>query len=190
MKGSRCSSGRRRRQAKSCKARARRYKVEPIRKKVRELLGKGPRDFIKAGSVEKWIGISVDEVFRATPSKVRFEVNRFPLLERRMTRSDCLGWLKRHGHPVPPKSSCVGCPFHNDAMWREMRDRRPEEWADAVEMDRAIRVPIDAKGVPKFRAEQFMHPKRVPLDEVDLTTPEDFGQGNLFIHECEGMCGV
>ncbi|WP_042776340.1 hypothetical protein [Sinorhizobium fredii] len=165
------------------------YKVEPIREKIRELLGR-PKGPVPAGSAEKWIGISVDEVIRATPSKVRFEIDRFPLLKKRMTRADCLGWLRRHGYPEPPKPSCIGCPFHSDRMWREMRDQRPEEWADAIEIDKLIRRPIDRPGASSLRGEQFMHAQRVPLDQVDLTTYEDRGQLNLFVHECEGLCGV
>lgn len=166
------------------------YKVEPIRKKVRELLGAGPRSRIPAGSVEKWIGISLDEIIRATPSKVKFETNRHPLLEQRMTRRDCIRWLELRQYPIPPKSACIGCPFPSNAMWREIRDNDPAAWSDAVEVDRAIRKPVDRPGVPEMRGEQFMHAQRVPLDQVDLTTLEDHGQGNLFLHECEGMCGL
>lgn len=166
------------------------YKVEPIRRKVRELLGKGSHQRIEPGAVEKWIGISVDEIYRATPSKVRFERNRHPLLEKRMNRGDCLLWLKRHGYPEPPKSSCIGCPFHSNALWRSMRDDAPGEWADAVGVDRAIRNPIEREGTAPMRGKQFTHPKRVPLDEVDLSNAEDAGQLNLFINECEGMCGL
>lgn len=166
------------------------YKIEPMRKKERELLGKGPRERIPAGAVVKWLGISVDEVIRATPSKVRFEVNRFPLLEAGMSRRDCLGWLENNGYPTPPKSACIGCPFHNNAAWRSLRDNSPDEWRDAVTVDAAIRVPMDRVGVPTLRGKQFLHPQRVPLAEVDLSTAEDRGQLNLFINECEGMCGV
>lgn len=166
------------------------YKVEPIRKKVRELLGAGARSRIPAGSCEKWIGISLDEIIRATPSKVQFEVNRHPLLEQRMTRRDCLKWLEERQYPTPPKSACIGCPFHSNAMWREIRDKDPEAWKDAVEIDRTIRKPIDRPGIEAMRGEQFMHAQRVPLDQVDLTTLEDHGQGNLFLHDCEGMCGL
>jgi hypothetical protein len=41
-----------------------------------------------------------------------------------------------------------------------------------------------------MRAEEYMHAARIPLDEVDLSTPEERGQSNLFENECEGMCGV
>lgn len=166
------------------------YKIEPIRKKLRELLGVGPRERIPAGAVEKWIGISLDEIMRATPSKVKFEVNRFPLLEQKMSRRACLQWLETRQYPTPPKSSCIGCPFHSDAMWREIRETDPDAWADAVEVDRAIRKPIDRPGVDPMRGEQFMHASLKPLDEVDLSTAEDRGQLNLFLNECEGMCGV
>lgn len=165
------------------------YKIEPIRRKVRDLLGKGPRDRIAPGSVEKWLGISVDELIRAAPSRVAFEVNRFPLLEERMSRCECMAWLRRHGYPIPPKSSCLGCPFHSNAMWREIRED-PAAWEDVVEVDRIIRRPIERPGTSSLRGEQFMHAQRVPLDQVDLSTPEERGQGNLFLHDCQGMCGL
>lgn len=165
------------------------YKIEPVRKKVRELLGVEPRARIPAGTVEKWIGISVDEVVRATPSRVRFETNRHPLLELRMSRWDCLQWLRRHGYPEPPKSACIGCPFRSDASWRAMRDERPDEWTDAVAVDRIIRKPVDRPGTAPLRGEQFTHDQRVPLDQADLSSAEDRGQMS-FLHECEGMCGL
>jgi hypothetical protein len=165
------------------------YKIEPMRKKVRELLGR-PIGPVPKSSVTKWLGISLDEIIRATPSRIKFEVHRFPLLELQMARRDCLKWLEIHGYPTPPKSACIGCPFHDDRAWRDMKDNRPEEWAEAVEIDKTIRKPIDRRHVEPLRAEQFLHPQRVPLDKVDLSTPEDHGQLNLFNNECEGMCGV
>jgi hypothetical protein len=161
------------------------YKIEPLHKKLRELLGKQARDRIAAGSVEKWLGISTDEVIRATPSRVAYCNNRFPLIENRISRRDCLAWLERNGYPRPPKSACVGCPYHDDAAWRAIKDNSPEEWRQAVEVDRAIREPI--LGIV---AEQFLHRSRVPLDQADLRTDAELGQGDLFDHECEGMCGV
>lgn len=156
------------------------YKLKPIRKKVRELLGgKTPK-----GGCEMWIGISTDEKFRMSPSKVRYIVNRWPLIERRMNRNDCLLWLERNGYPRPPKSACIGCPFHNDAQWRALRDGPPEEWADAVEVDAAIR------DQPGFRGKQFVHRSLMPLPKVDLRTDDEAGQPDLFNNECEGMCGV
>lgn len=157
------------------------YKVEPIRRKVRELLGR-PKGPVPAGSVSKWIGISLDEAIRMKPSGVQFEVNRWPLIEAHINRRDCLNWMKAKGYPVPPKSACLGCPFHSQEQWRELK-RSPAEWAATVEVDKAIRYGVKGR-------QQFMHPQRVPLDQVDLSTAEDRGQLNLFNNDCEGLCGV
>jgi hypothetical protein len=161
------------------------YKIEPIQKKKRELLGYKPRQRIPENSVESWLGISVDEIIRVTPSKIRWEVKRFPLIEQRMDRNDCIQWLQRHGYPIPAKSACIGCPYHSNAEWREIK-KHSDEWAQAVAVDTAIRQPLSRP----MRARQYLHPDRVPLDKVDLSTPEDHGQLNLFNNECEGMCGV
>ena len=157
------------------------YKLKPIRRKVRELLG----DKTPKGGATMWIGISLDEAIRMKPSIVGYIVNRFPLLEGKITRRECLMWLQSHGYTKPPKSSCIGCPYRDNKGWRAMRDNRPEEWADAVELDRQIRR---RPGMRNY--DQFMHRSLKPLDQVDLSTAEDRGQLNLFNNECEGMCGV
>lgn len=160
------------------------FKIEPLIKKQRELLGYAPRKRIPAGSMSVWIGISLDEAMRVKPAFNAWQVNRWPLIEQRMHRHDCLRWLERKGYPTPPKSACIGCPFADNARWRELRDNSPDEWNDAVEVDREIRHAFRMKG------EQYMHRSMKPLDEVDLSTAEDRGQLNLFNNECEGLCGV
>lgn len=161
------------------------YKIVPIRRHVRALASLTRRRSPKTPVVEQWIGISLDEAIRVKPSFENWQVNRWPLIEQRMTRQDCLRWLEQHGYPVPPKSSCVGCLFHSDEAWRAIRDDDPEGWASAVEVDRAIRV-----GIRGVRGEVFLHRSAVPLDEADLSTPEDAGQLGLWGNECEGLCGV
>jgi hypothetical protein len=164
------------------------YKIRPIRHKLRELLGARPHQKLPKGSVEFWIGISIDEAMRMKPSGRGWQVHRWPLLERRMSRNDCLRWIERHGYPTPPKSSCIGCPFNGDRRWRELRNN-PKEWADAVAVDASLR---DSK-TQRFASQQgkqFMHRSLKPLDQVDLSTAEDHGQLNLFNNECSGICGV
>jgi hypothetical protein len=152
------------------------YKLDPIRRKVVELLG-GKRP--KAGC-EMWIGISTDEAFRVKPSRVQYIVNRWPLIELRRNRSDCTALLTRMRWAAP-KSSCIGCPFRSDEQWRALD---ADEFADAVVVDRAIRQQSGTKG------EQFMHQRLAPLESVDLRTNAELGQPDLFLNECEGMCGV
>ncbi|WP_261614165.1 hypothetical protein [Microbaculum marinisediminis] len=161
----------------------REYKIEPLERMQRELLGYKSRQRIPPGSAEVWIGISTDEVVRAGAAFTRWTVNRYPLLEMRMSRGDCIEWLKRHGYPVPPKSACIFCPYRTNAEWRWLRDNDPDSFADAVEIDRLIR------DTPGKKHREFLHADRVPLGDVDLSTAEERGQGS-FLNECEGFCGL
>jgi hypothetical protein len=162
------------------------FKLEPIRRATRELLGiaKGAR-VPKETAVECWIGISVDEAVRMKEARESWITHRWPLIERGMTRRDCVKWLAQHGYPEPPKSACIACPYTNDARWHEMKSDRPEEFADAVAFDEQIR-----RGLPAVTGEVFVHRSCLPLAEVDFSTDEERGQINLFESECEGLCGV
>lgn len=161
------------------------FKVIPIRRKIRELLDLTRKRSPSYPVAQCWIGISKDEAARMKPSFEDWQVNRWPLIEQGMTRQDCLAWLRRHGYPEPPKSACLGCPYHDNKRWRDIRENEPEEWADVVEVDHALR-----RGVRRIRGEIFLHRSCVPLDGVDLSVAADRGQLDLFANECEGMCGV
>lgn len=156
------------------------FKVSVIQRAVREIMRQQG-----ATKVVQWIGISLDEAIRMKPSRVGYSTHRWPLIEKRMTRHDCLRWMESHGFPKPPRSACVYCPHHSNAEWRRLRDEEPEAWDRAVDFDRRIRT-----GIHKVRAKCFVHRDCVPLDQVDLSTDSERGQGLLWGNECEGMCGV
>jgi len=65
------------------------YKILPIRKKTRELLGLKPRERAKGLTAETWVGISWDEMQRMKESGLGYIVNRWPLLEQKMHRHHC-----------------------------------------------------------------------------------------------------
>jgi len=132
--------------------------------------------------VEQWLGISLDEFQRMKDSDVKYCVNRWPLIERRMTRLDCVTWLDRHGIEIPPKSACTFCPFHSTAEWRRIK-QTPEDWQEAITVDEAIR-----KVRPPY--DLYLHPSRIPLVDVDLRSEQDKGQLSLWDAECSGVCGV
>lgn len=142
------------------------YKLSPINRKVRELLGAKPPDFRrgpKGNVAELWIGFSTDEIGRVSDkNQVSYIRKRYPLLELGMDRKACQRWLRSRGWTQVAKSACVGCPYHGNRQWRELRDQHPGEWADAVEFDAAIRKG-GARRLP-LNGEAFLHRSRVPLD--------------------------
>lgn len=162
------------------------YKLQPIRKKVRELLGfeKGQR--IPAGSVDMYIGISVDEIQRMKPSRDRWINNVWPLIDLDMTRNDCFAWMRKHQYPQPPKSSCIGCPYHSNSYWAEMQKNDPDSFADAVSVDNKLR---DSGVRTGMKNEEFMHRSLTPLGDIKFFD-ERQQELDLFDDECEGMCGL
>lgn len=151
-----------------------RWKIAPMRRWFNE---HGIRQ------IKQWIGISWDESQRMKPSDVKYITHRWPLIEKRMTRQDCINWLLAHDLEVPIKSSCVFCPFHNKASWRELRLSGNGDWQKAVEVDEAIR-----KARPPY--DLFVHPSRRPLREAgeDIDAQPSFF--DMEGEECGGFCFV
>ncbi|MER6531649.1 hypothetical protein [Streptomyces sp. NPDC001508] len=147
------------------------YKVKPIKKKVRQLLGYPyPERIPKDVFVEQWVGISTDEFHRAKDADVRYMKNAHPLIDLGWTRSDCVRYLTSFGLADTPKSACLGCPFHGNAQWRHIRDTSPEEWQDVVAFDAAIRqgnARANATG-NKLLGHAFLHRSRMPLDQAPI----------------------
>lgn len=157
------------------------YKIAVIRKTVREFLGYEKGQRVKE-LVHMWKGISTDEIQRMDMSRDKWIEFRYPLIDADMSRAGCEKWLIDNGYYVPPKSSCIGCPFHNDAMWLDMKLNDPESWADAVEIDKVI------KKLPRFKGEAYLHRSCKPLDQVNFNENQmDIDQ---FLNECAGVCGV
>lgn len=163
------------------------FKIQPILKELRSLCG------IKRGqktpTVTSLIGISYDEMQRMKDSRERWAVHRWPLVELKMRRGDCIEWMLKNGYPEPPRSSCVYCPFHSDKEWRRLQLEEPDEFAKAVVFEKNLQV-VQAKN-DGFRSVPFLHNSRKPLDEIDFRSDIERGQGLLdFGDECDGMCGV
>lgn len=168
------------------------YKIFPIRQTVRRLMRKLGRTLIE-NSVQMYIGISYDEADRARESQVTYIENAYPLVDLRITREDCIDWMLGQGYPEPPRSACIGCPFHNDGYWLRMKNEKPGEFAQAVAFDHRIRNNVAQEGV------SYLHSSLVPLDEVTFRpsgtskgNAGDLGGGgdNKFRNDCSGLCGV
>lgn len=181
------------------------YKIEPVEKFIRrEILGLRKRQVAPKNSVRHWFGISADETYRTRKAPGVWQTFYYPLIMdldspkkdrlfgRGYDRQDCLDWLKGQGYPEPPRSACVGCPFHSDLEWIRLRDTDPEGWADAVAFD------IEMRDADKsLQAEEgrlvglpFLHRSGIPLGEVVLQGKPGLPHvEGVAANECLGMCG-
>jgi hypothetical protein len=148
-----------------------RWKIDPIRRWCQEHRAKGQ-------PVELYLGITLDEVGRMKPSRVKYITNVYPFIERGMERYQVVQYLEKAGVEIPPRSACVFCPYRSrSAMKAVMAD--PEDRAVAVKMDDAIRE--KRRGYLSYVRRELE-----PLDEMDF----DEGQLDMFGEECEGYCGL
>lgn len=173
------------------------YKIEPIEKWIKNhLLEVGAAKQTRSGaihvnqgvSVETWLGISLDEVQRMKPSRTRWISHRWPLIEKRMTRQKCQQWLEARGLPVPLKSSCKRCPFHDKRYWRDMKENRPSDWQEVVMFDHDLRDSSSGLRIAATaNGDLFLSEDCVPLVDVDLSTSQENGQMDM----CDaGFCFI
>lgn len=92
-----------------------------------------------------------------------------------MNRDDCIRVVREMGWPDAPKSTCKICPHLSDATWLEMQRDDPEDFVEAVQIEREIQ-----KRDPNI----FLHRSGKPLDEIDF----DYGMKDLFDGCDSGMC--
>lgn len=146
------------------------WKIRPIRKAIRDYMRQNNIPRLK-GVIHQWLGISYDEFHRMRKSDRAYIEHYYPLIERRMTRDDCISWLTDHNLPIPVKSSCVFCPFQRQHHWKSLTD---DDLAHAIEIDELIRNARPT--VPSFT-----HRSGRPLTDVlaeqneddDQPTPDD-----------------
>lgn len=147
-----------------------RWKMRPQRSWLRaELRSRGQT--VSPGCIEQWIGITTDEWHRVKESPRQYIQLRYPLIKLGWSRARVIQELELRGLSVPPKSSCILCPFHSPVQWREVQSC-PLNWQRVLEADYAIRHKR-----PGYFC--YLTPKRKPLELCDFRSQEDHGQLRL-----------
>ena len=120
-----------------------------------------------------WMGMTIDELHRVKVVDGKWQ-KRYPLVELKMTRGDCVATVKRQGWPEPPKSTCYMCPQKSPAHWEQMRGTK--DWDKAMLFESVIR---------QADPDVYLHRQGVSLTEVD---PDNNDQPDMFCNS--GMCFV
>ena len=121
------------------------------------------------------------------PDREEWITKRYPLIEQNLSRAQLYDWFTENypGRDLP-SSSCIGCPYHNDSMWKNLKDKDPKSFQDAVFIDQTLRDVPAIKNMINGTA--FLHSSRIPLSEVDFNDVIDYD--DLMLEECEGLCGI
>jgi hypothetical protein len=170
-----------------------RFKAQPVQRKVRELLGLPERGPFPPFNL--WLGINVHERDRMNAPRLANAANVYPFLGYKATRDGFtpLGWradypnaslpalYALHGLPVPPRSSCVFCPYQSRAGWAR-RHRDPRDWESVLQADRLLEETPKAS----FQGQLYLFDKPVRARDY---RPAAEG-GDLFSTCEDGYCGV
>jgi len=146
------------------------FKIRPAQRYIREAIGFLPSrpPAPPAGAVEKWIGYTLDEYSRCSPSRLQYVIIHWPLVRLRMARQDCVHYLQDHGLPVPHKSACIGCPYRLPSAWLWMKHNYPADFAEAVAFDQTNRHnPLGRRG-GSTADELYVYKYCVPLKDAPL----------------------
>ena len=176
------------------------YKLEPIqnylKKKLELEYGKVVPKHIQ---VDMWLGISRDEISRVKPSKLGWITNVYPFIQeynqdgttrtqRNISRRQLQMWFQeRYPDRNLAKSSCIGCPYHSDGIWKDMKENDPESFKDAVNVEWTIQNNPEARGALKGGT-AYLHRTRVPLDQVDFSRAQT--ETETMQEECDGLCEI
>jgi 3'-phosphoadenosine 5'-phosphosulfate sulfotransferase (PAPS reductase)/FAD synthetase len=148
------------------------YKIKPIR---RYLKSKYPKE-----SYNLIIGISLDEIHRVKPSRIKSVNHIYPLIEKRFKRNDCLKWIKENNYLLPSKSGCIICPYASEKNYKEL-DSQEKQFL--IEFDELIR-----DGHYKPNDQYYINSKFIPIsrivNNIDSQDDLDFGgcdSGHCFL---------
>jgi len=117
------------------------YKLEPKKKMLRKWMDS--KDYLEITSA---IGYDAGEGHRAHHiiwsdlGGKRKEKAWYPLIEWMWRRQECIETIKRHGLPLPGKSSCFFCPSMKLAEIVRLRKEYPEYFDRAINLERNMVV--------------------------------------------------
>ena len=154
------------------------YKVEVISKYVRwHLLGykKGQqlREEDKKAH-EMHMGFGYEEQRRCKVNPNPMFVNRFPLVEMRLTRADNYAYILERWGLATRASACTFCPFHKNIFFHYLRENEPREYDRLVEFDHLLR---DKTPKPPMDSDLFISRSRKRIEDL---TPEECEDGEYF----------
>lgn len=131
------------------------------------------------------LGISTDEIQRAHPGidpLAPYQRRVYPLLDLGLSRVDCRAIIAGAGLPVPAKSACYFCPYHDTESWRRLKREDPDDFDRACELEDTLNARRDSLGKDHVWLTRHAIPLRQAFADDQLTL--DLGTG-----DCEsGWC--
>lgn len=128
------------------------FKVRPIHRYYRSL----------EAHINQYVGIAYDEIERMKDSMVSYVTNLYPLVDRKMTRANCIEVILQAGLPEPVKSGCYFCPFNSADRWHWLYTHHPELFSLALALEE------NSKHFPRQRLTDQVFRERAQITLAEL----------------------
>lgn len=166
------------------------YKIWPMRRATTRWLSK--RLCVSKGKAERipvtsWIGMAADEQDRFEKIETtRTWLKRAPLIERGMTKQDCVDYIRGNGLPEPIMSVCAGCFSHGLKSLKWMYDNDPVAWERIKQRDNWVRYGMKQFGV---RLPVYISHALIPLQQLEDQGFKLADRKENAKHQCDsGVC--
>lgn len=83
-----------------------------------------------------YIGISAEEKHRILVKQPKGITGKWPLVEKGITRNECIKIIRDSGLEVPVKSGCYICPFQSKKQLRKLYAKHPNLFEKVVELEK------------------------------------------------------
>ena len=142
------------------------FKVYPIRRLIRSEFNASFKN-----PVNTWLGYTMDEITRMKPSKPKYEVRRYPLIENRIYRHQCTEYLKAHGLNFVQRSACTGCPYRLDNEYDILSDSEKQALTDFENKlnKTGYKMAKDATDTVEVR----VHKSMIPIEQAPYKSKDE-----------------
>lgn len=150
------------------------YKVNEISKFIRwEVLGyrKGQRlrpEDMKTH--EMHMGFSYEEKQRCKDNPNKMFVNKFPLVDMKLTRADNYAYIRDTWGLETKASACTFCPYHRNYFFQHLKEKQPKTYTKLLEVDELLR---DKNPKPPMDSDLFISRSRKRIADLTLEDCND-----------------
>jgi hypothetical protein len=146
------------------------YKIDQVMRELRNQIGI-QRFSVKSYKVHTYLGFTVDEIGRVKPSPLKFVDNRFPLVDKGLSKIDCINYVEKELGFRPRSTACNMCFAMTFDRVYDIYQNDEKSWKRLLDLDDAMEHYDHSKirgYVYMFRWQAVMRKRLADIDMDEL----------------------
>lgn len=169
------------------------YKINQIMRELRIL--EGVSQFRqKKHKIIMYIGFTIDEISRVKPSQISYAENKFPLVDMRLSKQDCIDYVKQKLGFKPQSSVCNMCYANDFNRVYNIYESDKDGWRKLIDLDVAMRDKPESHNLKddvfmfKWQADENIRLVDINMEEMKEKLRKKYHQMSIFELEQEMAC--